>query len=236
MTPLTSFSRGVMMLAVAALFELTSSGASAHGDAGQDMTDPHARHHQMMEHATMNPAPIDHAAMNHGAMDRADMSVRRSAADYVVPDVKLVREDGKAVSLRTELNDGRPVFLTFIYTACTTVCPVASQTFSQLQDALGSERSRVHLVSISIDPEQDTPSRLKDYARRFGAGPEWQHYTGTTEASIAAQRAFDVYRGDKMNHNPVTLVRAAPGQPWLRIDGFVTAKELVRDYRALAAS
>jgi protein SCO1/2 len=91
-------------------------------------------------------------------------------------------------------------------------------------------------MSISIDPEEDTPSRLAEYARKFHAGPEWQHYTGTLAASLAAQRAFDVYRGEKMNHTPVTLMRAAPGKPWLRIEGFVTPDELVHDYRNLLAS
>ena len=91
-------------------------------------------------------------------------------------------------------------------------------------------------MSISIDPEQDTPERLKAYAAHFEAGPEWQHYTGTVEASIAAQRAFNVFRGDKMNHTPVTFMRAAPGQPWLRIDGFATPTELLAAYRDVVAS
>ncbi|MEX3930193.1 hypothetical protein AB4Y36_40565, partial [Paraburkholderia sp. BR10936] len=42
---------------------------------------------------------------------------------------------------------------------------------------------------------------------------------------MAAQRAFNVYRGDKMNHTPVAFLRAAPGKPWLRIDGFATRFE-----------
>ena len=52
----------------------------------------------------------------------------------------------------------------------------------------------------------------------------------------AAQKAFDVYRGEKMSHTPVTLMRAAPGKPWLRIEGFVTPDELVDDYQKLLAS
>jgi protein SCO1/2 len=90
--------------------------------------------------------------------------------------------------------------------------------------------------SASSDPEEDTPARLTEYAQRFHAGPEWQHYTGTVQASLAAQRAFNVYRGDKMSHTPVTLMRAAPGAPWLRIDGFVKPDDLVREYRRLLAS
>jgi len=172
--------------------------------------------------------------MHHHHMATAPASAR-TMVGYSLPNVDLIREDGKTVSLVKELNDGRPVILNFIYTTCTTVCPITSQTFSQLQTALGSEKNKVHLVSISIDPEQDTPARLQQYAKKFRAGPEWNHYTGSVEASIAAQRAFDVYRGDKMNHNPVTLLRAVPGRPWVRVDGFSTAADLLNEYRSLTA-
>ena len=157
----------------------------------------------------------------------------RSIAQYSIPDVRLVRDDGKAVSLPEEMNDGRPVVLNFIYTSCSTICPLMSQTLAQFDHELGADRERVHLMSISIDPEQDTPARLHAYAQKFHAGPEWQHYTGTAQASLAAQRAFNVWRGDKMGHSSVTLVRAAPGTPWLRIEGFVTPHELLQQYHHL---
>jgi protein SCO1/2 len=159
-----------------------------------------------------------------------------TTADYSVPQIRLVREDNQSVSLPDEMNDGRPVILNFIYTTCTAVCPITSRTFAQLQDKLGDERNKVHMISITIDPEQDTPARLADYAHKFDAGPQWRFYTGTSEASLAAQRAFDVYRGDKMNHAPVTLLRAAPGKSWLRIDGFASADMLMQEYRNLVAT
>jgi protein SCO1/2 len=156
-----------------------------------------------------------------------------SMAHYPIPDVRLVRDDGTVVSLREEMNDGRPVVLNFIYTTCSTICPLMSQTLAQFEHELGTGRERVHLMSISIDPEQDTLARLHDYAQKFHAGPEWQHYTGTAQASLTAQRAFNVWRGDKMGHSSVTLVRAAPGKPWLRIQGFVTPSELLKQYHQL---
>jgi len=113
---------------------------------------------------------------------------------------------------------------------------VVSATFAQLQRKLGAESSRIHMASISIDPEHDTPARLAAYAKEFGAGPEWHHYTGTFEASERAQRAFDVYHGDKMSHTPVTFLRRAPGQKWIRIDGFTTADNLMRELRPMLAS
>src|SRR5437016_2635489 len=163
-------------------------------------------------------------------------SVSRVTVNYQTPAVTLVRADGQRVSLPHELDDGRPVLLNFIFTTCSSICPLTSRTLEEFQDKLGPEASRIHLMSISIDPEQDTPSRLSDYARKFHAGPEWQYYTGTVAASLAAQRAFDVYRGEEMSHTPVTLLRSTPGKPWLRIEGFVTPDELVDDYQKLLAS
>jgi protein SCO1/2 len=183
------------------------------GAFAADSADPHAQHHH-----------------------RSAPEAVRTRAAYTVPAVELVRDDGKAVRLDHELDDGRPVVLSFIFTSCTTVCPMISSTLAQLQRKLGAEREQVHLVSISIDPEFDTPARLREYARRFNAGPEWQHYTGTLAASLAAQRAFGFYRGDKMDHSPATLVRTAPGAQWVRIDGFATADQLLAELHTAHAS
>jgi protein SCO1/2 len=155
---------------------------------------------------------------------------------YAVPAVQLVRDDGKVVSLPEEMNDGRPVVLNFIFTSCSSICPLMSQVFAQFQQRLGAESATVHLMSISVDPEEDTPARLREYARKFHAGAGWQHYTGTIEASLAAQRAFNVWRGDKMSHSSVTFMRVGPDAPWLRIDGFVTPDELLQRYHQLRAS
>jgi protein SCO1/2 len=173
-------------------------------------------------------APTDEAA--------SPDSLRVSTAAYHVPDVQLVRQDGKAVSLAEEMNDGRPVVLNFIFTSCEAICPMMTQTFAVFQRKLGAESAQVHLMSISIDPEQDTPPRLRHYAKRFKSGPGWNFYTGTTAASVAAQKAFSVFRGEKMDHTAVTLLRAAPGAKWQRLDGFATPDDLIKQYHALVAA
>jgi protein SCO1 len=160
----------------------------------------------------------------------------RTTAAYRVPDVKLVDVNGTIVPLRARLEgETKPVILNFIYTTCGAICPVMSATFAQLQAELGAEREGVRMVSISIDPEQDTPAVLKAYARRFEAGSQWLMLTGSSADSVAVQRAFDAYRGDKMSHQPATFLRAAPGQPWVRLDGFASASEIVRELRSLRA-
>ena len=161
--------------------------------------------------------------------------IARSNVTYALPNVTLVRADGAKVSFPAEIEDGKPVLLQFVYTTCTTVCPLMSQVFSEVQAKLGEECNRMRMVSISIDPEHDTPARLAEHARKFGAGPHWQHYTGSTQASLALQRAFNAYRGEKMNHLPITFLRAAPGRPWVRLEGFASADQLLREYRNLVS-
>lgn len=160
----------------------------------------------------------------------------RTAAEYRLPKVKLVRQDGKRVDFPADIDDGRPVVVNFIFTTCTAICPPMTQIFSAFQKKLGDESAKVHLVSFSIDPEQDTPKKLAEYAQRYSVGPGWTFYTGTLEASIAVQKGFAAYRGDKMNHTPLTLIRPAPGKPWIRIDGFAPPDDLMKEYRQIATA
>lgn len=156
--------------------------------------------------------------------------------EVTVPPVALVRDDGADVTLPAVLEDGKPVVLTFIFTKCGTICPVMSQTFAGLQRRFEERKEQVHLVSISIDPEYDTPARLAEYASRYKAGPRWHFYTGSVEATTTAQRAFNAYRGDKMSHTPVTYLRAVRGQRWERVDGFASPDELEGELRRLLAA
>ena len=197
---------------------LAASGAMSgdmHGDSMDGDMSAHAQH----EH--------HHASM------ATSQDVKRSVATYKIPALTLVRQDGTKVAFPQQLDDGRPVILDFIYTSCTAVCPVSSHIFSELQGELGKDREKVSMVSISIDPEYDTPARLTAYAKKYHAEAQWQHFTGTAQASIAMQKAFDVYRGSKMNHFPVTFLRAAPGRPWVRLEGFATPDKLLQEYRNL---
>lgn len=179
-------------------------------------------------------AAHEHAHHHHHADVKPGYT--RANADFRLPQVKLTRADGRKVGFPLDIDDGRPVLVNFIFTTCTAICPPMSQIFSEFQKKLGAERDAVRMVSISIDPEQDTPKRLTEYAKKYKAGPQWTFYTGTLEASIAVQKAFAAYRGDKMNHTPVTFMRAAPGKPWVRLDGFTTPDELLKEYRALTGA
>ena len=128
---------------------------------------------------------------------------------------------------------GRPVALNFIFTTCTTICPVLSATFSQAQEDLQEQSTPPIMISVSIDPDHDTPERLADYAKSFHAGPGWLFLTGSKGSLLEIQKSFDAYRGDKLNHVPLTFLRASPNSSWVRLEGFTSARELNEEYEEL---
>jgi protein SCO1/2 len=147
-----------------------------------------------------------------------------------LPAVELLDHHGRRISLGAALLDGRAVMLNFIYTSCQAVCPLMARCFAEAQARLGSELSRVHMVSVTIDPEHDTAARLSDYAKSLGAGPQWDFYTGSLADCTAVQRAFDAYRGDKMNHVPATYLLGPGNTAWLRLQGLASPSRIVQAY------
>lgn len=150
---------------------------------------------------------------------------RRTIADYKLPAVTLLDAAGSQVALADELNHDGPLLMQFIFTTCPTICPVMTSTFSAVQNELADEP--VRLVSISIDPEHDTPQQLTDYARRFQVTPRWRFLTGSRAGIATVQKAFDAYQDNKMRHDPLTFLRASAGDRWVRIDGMISAAELL---------
>jgi protein SCO1/2 len=146
-------------------------------------------------------------------------------------DVSLLDRHGRATTLREAVDTDAPVMVNFIFTSCTTVCPIMSAGFAQLRESLGQGRGRVRLVSVSIDPATDTAERLRAYAARYGADDSWWLLTGTPAAAEAAQRAFGAYRGDRGNHAPATYLRRTRDAPWEALDGLASAQALLRAYR-----
>lgn len=216
-------------LVATALFGLSTVALTA------EMEHHAGHHHDQHQHmaAQTTPSQADPHAHHRQAMEQ--IGYKRSLEHYVLPDLELTTTQGADITLKQLLDTDQPLAVNFIFTSCTTICPIMSATFSQAQKKLGEEAAQIRWVSISIDPEHDTPQRLHDYAQRFDAGSHWSFLTGSSETIVALQKAFDVYRGDKMNHIPVTLLRAGRDAPWVRLHGLTSSAELVSEYRQLTA-
>jgi protein SCO1/2 len=105
----------------------------------------------------------------------------------------LTSQDGTRVSL-ADLR-GKVVAVTFIYTSCIDTCPVLTALMAHVQDKLGQDfGERVAFVSITVDPERDTPEVLKQYADTFGADLKgWSFLTGDPAAIRDITRRYGVF-------------------------------------------
>ncbi len=170
----------------------------------------------------------DHSQHQNMLINKGKYTVRKQ--QYNLPDIQLTDTAGKTTSLQAILHNEGAILLNFVFSSCTTICPSMSVIFSGVHSKLASSTPAVQLISISIDPEYDTPPVLKEYAENFNTDENWQFYTGRLADIIDLQKAFHVYRGNKMNHFPATLIRARQASDWVRIEGFASASDLVREY------
>lgn len=146
-----------------------------------------------------------------------------------IPDVVLIDQDARKVRLRELVASGEVVMVDFIFGTCTTICPVLSAGFSNLQRRLGSGPGGPVLLSISIDPEHDTPEIMTEYLKRYRGQPGWFFLTGDRDDIDRIMRAFDAFVPDKMSHQPVTFIKAEGPNRWLKIDGLVSTRDLLSE-------
>ena len=159
---------------------------------------------------------------------------KRSVERYSVPDVELVNQDGEKVRLKSFLEADQPVIVDFIYGTCTTICPVLSAGFVNLQRKLAKEGRTVRLVSITIDPENDTPHIMKEYLKRYRAKPGWDFLTGSRADIDTVMTAFDAYIPDKMSHFPLNLIRQPKTGRWIRLFGMMSSRDFLAEYKKVA--
>ena len=100
---------------------------------------------------------------------------------FPVPNAALVDETGKAV--RLDANRGYVTVYDFIFTNCAGTCPMMTATMRRLTAKVNKD-AKVRFVSISVDPDRDTPAVLRDYATRFRNDPRWTFLTGDKAAIV----------------------------------------------------
>ena len=133
-----------------------------------------------------------------------------------VPDVEVLTHDGKPVHFYTDLVKGKIVAVNFIFTNCSTICPATGAMFANLQ----RENARgLHLISVSIDPEYDTPRRLTAWSRKFRTQPGWTLVTGKRAAIDEILKAFGATTTRPQDHQPLTVVGNDSTRLWTRFYG-----------------
>ena len=166
-------------------------------------------------------AAEDHA--RHGVPVSAAPATTRQ---YAIADLPVLTQDGTSIHFYRDLVKGRLVVMNFVFTSCTTICPTMGATFARVQALLG-KRKDVSLISVSIDPGNDTPERLAAWSHRLGGGPGWTLVTGRSPDISEILKSLGVYTYSPASHTPVVLVGDESAGRWERVDGLATPKAIV---------
>jgi protein SCO1/2 len=180
-----------------------------------------------------------HDAHHHAAPASTD--AKGQAARVTLYDNELVDSDGHAVRFKSEAVDDRIVVVDFIYTSCTTICPITSAIFGEVQqrliERLGERFGRdVKLVSLTVDPATDTPERLKDYAGNFGSPTGWLWLTGDKPKVDKVLAGFGAYAVDFTRHAGAIVVGDARSGDWTRFYGVPNPPDIVARVEQLLAA
>ena len=160
-----------------------------------------------------------------------------TAVKVRIADVELLDRQGRKLRFGTEALGDRIVALDFIYTHCTTACPVLSSIFTLVQEELGDRmESEVRLITVSLDPARDTPARMRKYAAPFEAGPHWLWLTGAKRDVDNVLMGLGAYTPDYESHPPMVIIGDPVADTWSRHYGFVSPDEIVAQVEALLAA
>lgn len=152
-------------------------------------------------------------------------------------DLALIDQDGTEVKFVSDVIGDRIVVMDFIYTSCTTVCPVISAVFGQVQNKLGDQLGDdVVLVSVSVDPIRDTPQRLKAYAAKHKASPDWIWLTGDKRTMDKVLDGLGAYSPNFEDHPAMVLVGDGRSGEWSRFFGFPNPDRLMKQVNTLQAA
>jgi protein SCO1 len=126
---------------------------------------------------------------------------------FVIPDVVVSDQDGKKYNFYTDLVKNKKVIINFAYTSCNGICPTTGAHFAKLRTSLGERVGKdVFMITVTTDPETDTPERLKAWSKKFNPSPGWTLVTGSVENIT---RLLQVFTGDGVNtgyHVPAVCV------------------------------
>jgi len=152
-----------------------------------------------------------------------------SAAEKYFTDVELINQDGEKMHFYSDVLKNKVVIINAFFTTCTSVCPPMNRNLEKIQNALGDRLGKdVFLVSISVDPATDTPTRLKEYSQRFHAKPGWIFLTGKKENVDWALYKLGQYVEEKSDHSTILIVGNEPKGLWKKAFGLARAEELLK--------
>ncbi len=176
--------------------------------------------------ANQRPAPPAPASLQTAVPNPATPA---SPAAKYFSDVELINQDGQKLRFYSDVLKGKVVIINTFFATCNGVCPPMNRNLEKIQEALGDRLGKdAFIVSISVDPEMDTPPRLKSYSQRFHARPGWTFLTGKKENLDWALYKLGQYVETKDAHSTIVIIGNEPKGLWKKAFALAKPDELMK--------
>jgi protein SCO1/2 len=153
-----------------------------------------------------------------------------SAEAIAFPDPILTDQTGKPVRFYTDLIKGNTVVIDFVFTSCTIVCRPLTANLRKVQADLGEDASKVQFISVSVDPDHDTPAALNAFAEIFHTLPGWRFLTGKKADIDRILKACGVYTIEP-NYHTARVFIGSDAAGWSRLYGLSPHSTLAQAVR-----
>jgi protein SCO1 len=132
-----------------------------------------------------------------------------------IPDLEVLDQDGRRLRFRSDLVAGKVVVLSFGFTTCLGYCPMQGRALAALQRTMADQED-VRFITVSLDPENDTPARLQSWGERYGRGPSWTLVTGERPAIDCLLLRLRGTASGVEEHEPILLIGNDRNGTWVR--------------------
>lgn len=144
-------------------------------------------------------------------------------------DVVLFNQNGQKMRFYSDLLQGKVVIINSFFATCAGSCLPLTRNLEKLQRGLGSHMGKdVHILSISVDPEVDTPAKLKEYAKKLNAGPGWHFLTGDKESVAFVLKKIGHFVDNKESHLNIFIIGNERTGLWKKAFGLAQSDELLK--------
>ncbi|OLE79211.1 MAG: hypothetical protein AUF76_17425 [Acidobacteria bacterium 13_1_20CM_2_65_9] len=145
-------------------------------------------------------------------------------------------QEGTRVLFYDDLIKGKIVLVNFMFTSCTTLCPQTTANLVKVEEALGEHVGRdIRMISVTVDPDTDTPDVLKKFSRRYDTKPGWYFVTGKKKDIELIRRRLGVYDKDtdKTQHTGILVYGNEATGHWAATPAMARPAAIVRSVMAL---
>jgi cytochrome oxidase Cu insertion factor (SCO1/SenC/PrrC family) len=207
-----------------------AAALAAPGAATAHDKEPHGSESAKEARPSKTQAPM------HEPTGKETQAERDAKAREYFTDTVLVTQGGKKVRFFSDVLQGKTVVISFVYTNCGDACPLIThklvQTRTQIPQLFGSS---VRFVSISIDPDNDSPEALRKFAAKFDADhPEWLFLTGAKARVDHVLKKLGAYTEDVQSHSTAIIAGNVPVARWRKIRPDTPPQVIAETIRYLA--